>query len=132
VLDHLFCKGLLRPGFLSHLRSLKSYNEPEILPSSTPQICPIGADAGQSAQSVAAATTAEEAVAPLSGRPSPRHHPEQDCSEERSAEEGKAQGDITCLQAPFAHSGSSQEYDHERKDGSGRQHGTGESPEHTA
>ena len=32
----------------THLRSLKGYDEPEILPSSTRQICLIGADAGQS------------------------------------------------------------------------------------
>jgi hypothetical protein len=32
----------------THLRSLKGYDEPEILPSSTRQICLIGADAGHS------------------------------------------------------------------------------------
>ncbi|HEV7251902.1 MAG TPA: hypothetical protein VGN97_02210, partial [Mesorhizobium sp.] len=46
-LDDLFRRGLLRPGFLSHLRSLISYDEPEILPSSTSPICPISADGGQ-------------------------------------------------------------------------------------
>ena len=29
--DDLFCRLLHRPGFLSHLRSLKGYDEPEIL-----------------------------------------------------------------------------------------------------
>src|SRR6202011_1871648 len=41
-----FRRFLHRPGFLSHLRSLKGYDEPEILPSSTRQICLIGADGG--------------------------------------------------------------------------------------
>src|ERR1700730_11431680 len=48
VLHDLFCRFLHRPGFLSHLRSLKGYDEPEILPSSTRRICLIGADAGHS------------------------------------------------------------------------------------
>src|ERR1700688_5048799 len=48
VFHDLFRRFLHRPGFLSHLRSLKSYDEPEILPSSTRPICLIGADAGQS------------------------------------------------------------------------------------
>src|SRR5580704_14961096 len=47
VLHDLFCRFLHRPGFLSHLRSFKGYDEPEILPSSTRRICLIGADAGQ-------------------------------------------------------------------------------------
>ena len=37
---------LNRPGFLSHLRSLKGYDEPEILPTSNCQICLTGADVG--------------------------------------------------------------------------------------
>src|SRR5262249_58221271 len=36
-----------RPRFLSHLRSLKNYDEPEILPSSTRPICLTRADGGQ-------------------------------------------------------------------------------------
>ena len=44
---HLICRFSRRPGFLSHLRSFEGYDEPEILPSSTRPICPIGADAGQ-------------------------------------------------------------------------------------
>src|SRR3984893_10222136 len=47
VLHDLFCRFLHQPGFLSHLRSLKGYDEPEILPSSTRRICLIGADPGQ-------------------------------------------------------------------------------------
>src|ERR1700675_1451858 len=47
VFHNLFRRFLHRPGFLSHLRSLKGYDEPEILPSSTRPICLIGADAGQ-------------------------------------------------------------------------------------
>src|SRR4029077_18442034 len=47
VFHDLFRRFLHRPGFLSHLRSWKGYDEPEILPSSTRQICLIGADAGQ-------------------------------------------------------------------------------------
>src|SRR6202023_2658197 len=46
VFHDLFRRFLHRPGFLSHLRSLKGYDEPEILPSSTRPICLIGADAG--------------------------------------------------------------------------------------
>src|ERR1700730_3217975 len=46
VLHDLFCRFLHQPGFLSHLRSLKGYDEPEILPSSTRRICLIGADPG--------------------------------------------------------------------------------------
>ncbi len=46
ILDDLFSRCSHRPGFLSHLRSLIGYDEPEILPSSTRQICLIGADAG--------------------------------------------------------------------------------------
>src|SRR3984893_19420725 len=49
VFHDLFRRFLYRPGFLSDLRSLKAYDEPEILPSSTRPICLIGADAGQSA-----------------------------------------------------------------------------------
>src|ERR1700730_1436419 len=49
VFHDLFRRFLHRPGFLSHLRSLKGYDEPEILPSSTRPICLIGADAGQPA-----------------------------------------------------------------------------------
>jgi tetratricopeptide (TPR) repeat protein len=41
VSHNLFCQFLHRPGFLSHLRSLKGYGEPEI------QICLVGADAGR-------------------------------------------------------------------------------------
>src|ERR1700720_2462411 len=48
VLHDLFRRFLHRPGFPSHLRSLKGYDEPEILPSSTRPICLMGADAGQS------------------------------------------------------------------------------------
>src|SRR5580700_9764015 len=47
ILHDLFCRFLHRPGFLSHLRSLKGYDEPEILPYSTRRNCLIGADAGQ-------------------------------------------------------------------------------------
>src|SRR5580700_5596571 len=47
VFHDLFRRFLHRPGFLSHLRSLKGYDEPEILPSSTRQICLMGADVGQ-------------------------------------------------------------------------------------
>ena len=36
-------------GFPSHLRSLKGYDEPEILPSSTRPICLMSADGGHSA-----------------------------------------------------------------------------------
>src|SRR2546422_2809250 len=50
ILHDLFCRLLHRPGFLSHLRSLKGYDEPEILPSSTRRICLIGADAGHPSQ----------------------------------------------------------------------------------
>src|SRR5580698_8457536 len=46
ILHDLFCRFLHRPGFLSHLRSLKGYDEPEILPYSTRRNCLIGADAG--------------------------------------------------------------------------------------
>src|ERR1700726_1234634 len=49
VFHDLFRRLLHRPGFLSHLRSLKGYDEPENLPSSTRQICLMGADVGQSA-----------------------------------------------------------------------------------
>ena len=35
ALHDLFSQSLCRPGFLSHLRFLKAYDEPEILPSST-------------------------------------------------------------------------------------------------
>src|SRR6202035_2564454 len=52
VLHDLFCRFLHRPGFLSHLRSFKGYDEPEILPSSTRRICLIGADAGHTGHSV--------------------------------------------------------------------------------
>src|ERR1700724_2049511 len=55
VLHDLFCRFLHRPGFLSHLRSLKGYDEPEILPSSTRPICLIGADAGRSERFIEAA-----------------------------------------------------------------------------
>src|SRR3981081_3779252 len=45
---HDLCRRFLgRPGFLSHLRSLKGYDEPEIIPSSTRPICLMGADVGQ-------------------------------------------------------------------------------------
>jgi hypothetical protein len=37
---------LKKGGLLAHLRSLKGYDEPEVLPSSTRRICLIGADAG--------------------------------------------------------------------------------------
>ena len=47
LLDDLLCRFLFRPGFLSHLRSLNGYDGPQIPPSSTCQICLIGADAGQ-------------------------------------------------------------------------------------
>src|SRR5208283_4050963 len=51
---HDFCRRLFsRHGFLSHLRSLKGYDEPEILPSSTHPNCLISADGGQ-AQTVIA------------------------------------------------------------------------------
>src|SRR6202047_895216 len=46
VLHDLFRRFLHRPGFLSHLRSLKGYDEPEILPSSTRPICLMGAGVG--------------------------------------------------------------------------------------
>src|SRR5580704_10094719 len=46
ILHDLFCRFLHRPGFLSHLRSFKGYDEPEILPYSTRRNCLIGADAG--------------------------------------------------------------------------------------
>src|SRR5262249_17512836 len=39
----------LRHGFLSHLRSMEGYDEPEILPSSTHPICLMSTDGGQSA-----------------------------------------------------------------------------------
>src|SRR5712671_6720159 len=51
VFHDLFRRFLHRPRFLSHLRSLKGYDEPEILPSSTRPICLIGADGGQSVTS---------------------------------------------------------------------------------
>src|ERR1700746_2188198 len=45
----LACRRFIhRHGFLSHLRSLKGYDEPEILPSSTHPICLMSADGGQS------------------------------------------------------------------------------------
>jgi hypothetical protein len=47
VLHNLFRRLPRRPGFLSHLRSLKGYDEPEIIPSSTRPICLMGADVGQ-------------------------------------------------------------------------------------
>src|SRR5580704_11145224 len=63
VLHDLFCRFLHRPGFQSHLRSLKGYDEPEILPSSTRRNCLIGADAGHDAQN---AERAGQATPPLS------------------------------------------------------------------
>jgi transposase len=48
VLDNLIRRFLRRYGFLSHLRSSKGYDEPEILPSSTHPICLMSADGGQS------------------------------------------------------------------------------------
>src|SRR4029077_3582798 len=59
VLHDLFCRFLHRPGFLSHLRSLQGYDEPEILPSSTRRICLIGADAGQQAVSIPVAANGD-------------------------------------------------------------------------
>src|SRR5262245_33244443 len=47
VLHNLCCRFFHRHGFLSHLRSLRGYDEPEILPSSTHQICLMSADGGQ-------------------------------------------------------------------------------------
>jgi hypothetical protein len=45
---HHFCRRFfLRHGFLSHLRSLQGYDEPDILPSSTHPICLMSADGGQ-------------------------------------------------------------------------------------
>src|SRR5207344_1150133 len=44
ALDHLLRRFLRRNGFLSHLRSLKGYDEPETLPSSTHPICLMSAD----------------------------------------------------------------------------------------
>src|SRR5262245_62407551 len=44
---HHFCRRFfLQHGFLSHLRSLEGYDEPEILPSSTHPICLMSADGG--------------------------------------------------------------------------------------
>src|SRR5262249_47147920 len=49
---HHFCRRFfLQHGFLSHLRSLEGYDEPEILPSSTHPICLMSADGGQCAAS---------------------------------------------------------------------------------
>jgi len=47
VLHDLCFRFLLQHEFLSHLRSLKGYDEPEILPSSTHPICLTSADGGQ-------------------------------------------------------------------------------------
>jgi hypothetical protein len=45
---HDLCRRFFRRhGFLSHLRSLRGYDEPEILPSSIHPICLKGADGGQ-------------------------------------------------------------------------------------
>src|ERR1041384_5887793 len=46
LFDNLLRRFLHRPGFLPHLRSFNGYDGPEILPSSTQQICLRGADAG--------------------------------------------------------------------------------------
>src|SRR5207253_1005418 len=46
VLQHLCGRFIHRHGFLYHLRSLKGYDEPEILPSSTHPICLMSADGG--------------------------------------------------------------------------------------
>src|SRR5215216_2814972 len=46
VLHDLCRRFFLRQGFLSHLRSLSDYDEPEILPSSTHPICLMSADGG--------------------------------------------------------------------------------------
>src|SRR4051794_39155332 len=48
VLYKLFGRPVRCPGFLSHLRSLNGYDEPEILLSSPHRFCPMSADAGQS------------------------------------------------------------------------------------
>ena len=47
ILHDLFGRFSHRPGTLSHLRCFQRHDEPEILPSSIRQICPIGADSGQ-------------------------------------------------------------------------------------
>jgi hypothetical protein len=47
VLQDLCRRFSHRHGFLSHLRSLKGYDEPEILPSSTHPICLMSADGKQ-------------------------------------------------------------------------------------
>src|SRR3954470_6546560 len=46
VLYKLFGRPVRCPGFLSHLRSLNGYDEPEILLSSPHRFCPMSADAG--------------------------------------------------------------------------------------
>ena len=46
VLDDLLCRLFLCPGFPSHLRSLKGYDEPEILLYPLSRNCLIGAEPG--------------------------------------------------------------------------------------
>jgi hypothetical protein len=53
ILHNLFRRLPRRLGFLSHLRSLKGYDEPEILPSSIRRICLKGADGRQYRPAVA-------------------------------------------------------------------------------
>jgi hypothetical protein len=47
VSNNLLGRFLHRPAFLAHLRSLGGCDDSEILPYSTAQICPIGADREQ-------------------------------------------------------------------------------------
>ena len=91
VLHDLFCQFHHRPGFLSHLRSLKGYDEPEILPSSTRRICLIGADAGQSSTSTAYDPIAKWTIGRVS-----RH---------ASASSAKSLLDKLIAEAPFAVTG---------------------------
>src|SRR5262245_13217294 len=53
VLHNLFCRLLRRPRFLSHLRYLKGYDEPEILLYSTQPFCLTGADDEQPDEMIA-------------------------------------------------------------------------------
>ena len=47
IFHHWFCRRFVRPGFLSHLRALISYDEPEIFPLQMTRFCLTSADGGQ-------------------------------------------------------------------------------------
>src|SRR5262249_14697240 len=72
LLHHFGRRFFLRHGFLSHLRSLKGYDEPEILPSSTHPICLMSADGGH-----CQTREANVRVSPLAREADRKEHPKQ-------------------------------------------------------